>query len=42
MNQIEFRPGVLRLIKELKNNNIRIALVSSSSEINVKNLLNKG
>ena len=41
-SSLEFRPGVLRLIKELKKNNIRIALVSSSSGINVNNLLNKG
>ena len=32
----------MRLIEELKKNNIRIALVSSSSEMNVNNLLNNG
>ena len=41
-SNLKFRPGVLRLIKELKDNNIRIALVSSSSEMNVNNLLKKG
>ena len=41
-SKLNFRPGVLRLIEELKKNNIRIALVSSSSEMNVNNLLNKG
>ena len=41
-SNLEFRSGVLRLIKELRKNKIRIALVSSSSEINVNNLLNKG
>jgi len=41
-SKLKFRPGVLRLIEELKKNNIRIALVSSSSEMNVNNLLKKG
>ncbi len=41
-SKIDFRPGVLRLIEELKKNYIKIALVSSSSEINVNNLLKKG
>ena len=41
-SKLNFRPGVLRLIEELKKNNIKIALVSSSSEMNVNNLLNKG
>ena len=36
------RPGILRLINELKENNIKIALVSSTSEINLFNLLEKG
>ncbi len=35
------RPGVLRLIKELKEKEIRLALVSSSSEANILNLFNK-
>ncbi len=35
------RPGVLRLIKELKKEKIRIALVSSSSKTNVFNLFQK-
>ena len=39
---IEARPGVLRLIEELKKNKIKVALVSSTSEINLKNLFNQG
>ncbi len=38
-SKVELRPGVLRLIKLLKKNDIRIGLVSSSSEINIKSLL---
>ena len=41
-SQIRPRPGVFRLIDELKNNNISIALVSSTSEINLLNLFTKG
>ena len=31
-SEITFRPGVLRLINELKKNNVRIAIVSSTTE----------
>ena len=41
-SQITARPGVFRLIKELKKNNISIALVSSTSEVNLLNLFTKG
>ena len=39
---ITFRPGIKRLISELKESRIRIALVSSSSKTNIENLLLKG
>ena len=38
---IKPRPGVLRLIEELKQKKVRLALVSSSSETNILNLFNK-
>ena len=41
-SQITARPGVFRLIEELKQNNISIALVSSTSEVNLLNLFTKG
>ena len=41
-SSIEPRPGIKRLIDELKVNKIKIALVSSTSEINLKNLFNFG
>ncbi len=41
-SQITARPGVFRLIEELKKNNISIALVSSTSEVNLLNLFTKG
>jgi HAD superfamily hydrolase (TIGR01509 family) len=41
-SKIETRPGVLRLIDELKKNKIKVALVSSTSEINLTNLFEKG
>ena len=40
--KLTFRPGVKRLISELKENKIRIALVSSSSKTNIENLLLNG
>lgn len=40
--KLTFRPGIKRLISELKENKIRIALVSSSSKTNIENLLLKG
>ena len=40
-SQIKARPGVFRLIEELKQNNISIALVSSTSEVNLLNFLPK-
>ena len=39
-SQITARPGVFRLIEELKQNNISIALVSSTSDVNLLNLFN--
>jgi len=41
-SKINARPGVFRLIEELKTNNISIALVSATSEENILNLFNKG
>tara|TARA_B100001559_G_scaffold172215_1_gene144275 strand:- start:30 stop:785 length:756 start_codon:yes stop_codon:yes gene_type:complete len=41
-SEINPRPGVVRLINELKENNIRIAIVSSTSEANLLTLFNKG
>ena len=41
-SSIEPRPGIKRLIDELKVNKIKIALVSSTSEINLKNLFKFG
>ena len=41
-SKIETRPGVIRLIKELKKNKIKVALVSSTSEINLINLFKLG
>ena len=38
---IEPRKGVIRLINELKEKKIRLAIVSSSSESNILNLFNK-
>ena len=40
-SKVEFRPGVFRLMEELKKN-VKIGLVSSSSENNVKSLIFKG
>ncbi len=42
LSKIVPRPGVLRLINDLRNNKIRIGLVSSTSEENLRNLFNKG
>jgi len=41
-SEIKPRPGVIRLIKELKENNIRIAIVSSNSEKNLHILFKQG
>ena len=41
-SKIKIRPGIKRLIKELKESSIRLGLVSSTSEINLLNLFNKG
>tara|TARA_B100000035_G_scaffold75043_1_gene62280 strand:- start:1503 stop:2258 length:756 start_codon:yes stop_codon:yes gene_type:complete len=41
-SKITARPGVFRLIEELKKKNISIALVSSTSEVNLINLFTKG
>jgi len=41
-SKIQPRPGVLRLIYELKKKKIRIALISSNSEVNLINLFEKG
>ena len=41
-NKILLRPGIERLLKELKESEIRVALVSSTTEENLYNLFNKG
>ena len=41
-SNLKTRPGVIRLINELKKKSIKIALVSSTSEINLINLFEKG
>jgi len=41
-SEIKPRPGIVRLIKELKENNIRIAIVSSNSEENLHTLFKQG
>ncbi len=41
-SEISPRPGVARLINELKENNIRMAIVSSNSEANLLTLFKKG
>ena len=41
-SKIEVRPGIKRLIKELREQSIKIGLVSSTSEINLLNLFEKG
>ena len=40
-SKIEVRPGIKRLIKELREQSIKIGLVSSTSEINLLNLFRK-
>tara|TARA_B100000989_G_scaffold296115_1_gene278598 strand:+ start:253 stop:1020 length:768 start_codon:yes stop_codon:yes gene_type:complete len=40
--KISMRPGIYRLICELKNKNIRLALVSSTSEKSLLNLFRRG
>ena len=40
--KLKARPGILRLIKELKKENIRLAIVSDTTEVNLKNLFKKG
>ena len=39
---IQPRPGVFRLLKELKKNGLRLSLVSDTTEENLKNLFKKG
>ena len=39
--KIEVRPGILRLLKEIKKNNLRLGLVSDTTEENLKNLFKK-
>ena len=41
-SKIKTRPGIMRLINELKQRSIKIGLVSSTSEINLLNLFDKG
>ena len=41
-SEIEMRPGVMRLINELKEKNIRMAIVSSTSENNLITLFERG
>ena len=41
-SNLKTRPGVIRLIDELKKKSIKIALVSSTSEINLINLFEIG
>ena len=41
-SKIEKQGQVFRLIKELKKKNISVALVSSTSEVNLLNLFTKG
>ena len=41
-SEIKPRPGVIRLINELKENKIRIAIVSSTSESNLLKLFKEG
>ncbi len=41
-SEIKPRPGVVRLIKELKENKVRIAIVSSTSESNLLTLFREG
>ena len=41
-SKIKVRPGIMRLINELKERSIKIGLVSSTSEINLQNLFEKG
>ena len=41
-NKVYFRPGILRLIRDLKKNEIKVALVSSASEKNLISLFKDG
>ena len=41
-SKISFRPGVLRLINELKDNDVRIAIVSSTKQDDLLTLFKKG
>ena len=41
-SKIKTRPGIMRLIDELKQKSIKIGLVSSTSEVNLINLFEKG
>ena len=40
--QLKARPGITRLLKELKSNKIRLAIVSDTTEENLINLFKKG
>ena len=41
-SQLKARPGIIRLLKELKNEKIRLAIVSDTTEENLINLFKKG
>ena len=41
-SQLKARPGIIRLLKELKNGKIRLAIVSDTTEENLINLFKKG
>lgn len=41
-SQLKARPGIIRLLKELKNEKIRLAIVSDTTEANLINLFKKG
>ena len=40
--EIKARPGIIRVLKELKKEKIRLAIVSDTTEENLKNLFKKG
>ena len=41
-SKLQARPGIIRLLKELKNEKIRLAIVSDTTEENLINLFKKG
>ena len=41
-SKLQARPGIIRLLKELKNEEIRLAIVSDTTEENLINLFKKG